>query len=87
MAKFYATGTKQVTEMVKGEKVTRTVNVVIDNLPETRVGAVNEAKRIAKKDKIALDGVFAVKGTNDVTRTMTKYAKQRKALRGKKGKN
>lgn len=82
MAKFYATGSKVVTEVVNGEKVTKTASVIIDNLPSTRVGAVNEADRIAKKEKINLDGVFIVKGSNVADKPMTKNAKKRKALRG-----
>jgi lysophospholipase L1-like esterase len=87
MAKYYAVGTQKVETKVlndEGKLVdTHTVvNKVIDlSACKTRIEATNEANRIAKRQKISLDGVYIVKGTNDAASPMTKYAKERRAER------
>ena len=89
MLRFYATGTKQVTKQEVGEsgkmeKVSYTTNVVIDLDPMlygTRVRAVNEAGRVAKREKITLDGVYIMQGTQNGGGLMTKNAKQRRLER------
>jgi hypothetical protein len=93
MTKFYATGVKQVKskevdENGKNVTVQRSAQVVIDIDPEgygiTRAAAQNEAEYVAKRDGISLDGfgVRVVQGTQKGGSTMTKYAKERKRLRG-----
>ncbi|MCY9737536.1 hypothetical protein M5X17_27925 [Paenibacillus alvei] len=86
MQKFYATGKKMTSKKVDGVETKVSVHVVIDNLPHTYVEAVNEANRIAKKEKITLDGVRIVAQTKRGGDTMTKGFKRRKKLRaqGKK---
>ena len=86
MAQYYATGTKKVeVKNEQGKKSVTDVSVVIefDNmLVSTRVQAVNEAKRWAKKDNIVLDGidgVHVVKGTQKGGDTLTKRIQVLKA--------
>lgn len=63
MAKYYATGTKTIQVKENGKKVTRTENVIIDNLPESRVSAVSAVQDYAKKNKIRDVEVHVVKET------------------------
>ncbi|MEK5036229.1 hypothetical protein MKY96_32790 [Paenibacillus sp. FSL R7-0302] len=80
--KFYATGSKQVKEVVDGEKVTSTKSILIDLQSETRVLAVQEAEQAARKGKITLDGVYTAKNyRHDAALPMTKSFKERKKKR------
>jgi hypothetical protein len=92
MSKFYATGTKKVTtnetdENGKLVKVTQDVSVIVNPDPYdfgmTRAQAQNEVNRIAKREKITLDGygVRVVQGTQRGGDVMTKNAKQRRFKR------
>lgn len=85
MAQYYATGTKKVeSKNEQGKKVITEVPVVIEfdkMLVTTRVQAVNEAKRLAKKDNIVLDGIDGVhvlQGTQKGGDTLTKRIQKMK---------
>jgi hypothetical protein len=86
MAKYYATGTKKVevkNEQGKKSVVETPVVIEFDSLiVNTRVQAVNEAKRWAKKDSIVLDGIDGVhvlQGTQKGGDTLTKRIQVLKA--------
>lgn len=79
MDRFYATGTKQKKNKVTGE--IELVNVRIPNLPDDRLGAANEAYRIAKQEKIKLDGIFKVKNPENKGGILTKNMMNQKKKR------
>lgn len=78
--RYYGVGTKQFKEKVDGENVSSTKNVVIHLNEQTRHGAVAEAERAARREKIKLEGVYplktAVAGYNGI---MSKGIKAQKA--------
>lgn len=86
MARYYATGVKQTTKRnEEGKKEKVSISVVIDFDPSivtTRIQAVNEANRIAKKEGIVLDstneGVHVVQGTQKGGNTITKRIQKMK---------
>jgi hypothetical protein len=55
------------------------VNVMIPLTETSRVGAVNQANRIARRDKITLDGVYLLGGPKDSGGILTKNMKKQKA--------
>ncbi|RPK20029.1 MULTISPECIES: hypothetical protein [Paenibacillus] len=79
--KFYGTGTKR----VKGKDgVVSYVSVMLPLTETSRVGAVNQAERIAKRERVKLDGVYLAKGSSKAGSTLTKNAAKRKAMANSK---
>ncbi len=73
---FYGTGTKR----VKGKDGVVSYTSVILPLTETsRVGAVKQAERIAKRERVKLDGVYLAKSSQKGGGILTKNAAERKA--------
>jgi hypothetical protein len=76
---FYAVGTKQSKNKKTGE--IEWVNVRIANLPNDRLGAVNVANRVARQEKIKLDGVFMVQNPEKKGEILTKNMMNQKIKR------
>ncbi len=82
--KYVATGTRKIKDKASGES--RFVNVIIPLTEETRVGAVNQAERIAKRDRVTITSVNVLRSSEVKGYTLTKAAKERKKQRGSKKK-
>lgn len=94
MTKYYAIATKTGKDKGTGENVATGTKFVIDNLPETRHGAVAAAERFARQNKMSVDGVYLVASKTDNGGLMSKgirkqkrtaHAKQVAAYRKKMG--
>lgn len=76
--KYVATGTRKTKDSF--------TQVIIPLTEETRVGAVNQAERIAKRDKVTVTAVLPLRNSEGRGEVLTKAAKQRKKDRaGKRG--
>jgi hypothetical protein len=80
--RYYAVGIQRKKDTISGEVVW--ANVLIPLTEVTRVGAVKQAQRIAKRDKIQLEGVYPERNTQSTGGILTKnMKKQREAKRQK----
>lgn len=71
---FYATGTKR----IKEKTGTRTAHMIISLSETVRHRAENEAARIAKRERISIDGIRATGNTVKGGEVLTKNAQARK---------
>lgn len=79
---YVATGIKKIKDKASGE--TRFVSVLIPLTEDTRVRAVNQAERIARRDRVTLESVLPVNRQNDTGGILTKETKKRKLKRAKR---
>lgn len=73
--RFYATGTKR----VKEKTGTRTTHMIIPLTETVRHLAENQATRIAKRERITIDGIHSVKNAPRGGGVLTKNAQARRA--------
>jgi uncharacterized small protein (DUF1192 family) len=82
--KYYAIGTKTGKEKQGNDTIATGTKVIFKNLPETRHGAVAEAERRAREQRVTLEGVYPVVKVSDRVGIMSKGIKAQKANAHKK---